>query len=43
MFAVVQNGRGLEYATNELKRDKDFILAAVKQDASALGYASDNN
>ena len=41
MAAVAQNGWALQFASEELKNDKEFVLAAVAQDARALKYASD--
>ena len=41
--AMKKNERNaLFYASNELKGDKVFVLAAVKQNGNALAYASDN-
>jgi len=39
--AVAQDGRALEYASPELKADKEVVLAAVAQDGFALEYASE--
>ena len=41
MAAVSQNGLALEYATDEMKNDKDVVLAAVQNYGRALEYASD--
>ena len=38
--AVNQNGRYLEYASNELKNDKEVVLVAVNKKGWALQYAS---
>ena len=40
MEAVKQNGCALQYASDDLQRDKDFVMAAVKQDQTALLFAS---
>lgn len=37
---VNQNGWALEYASEELKKDKDFILEAVMQNKDVLNYIS---
>jgi hypothetical protein len=34
--AVAQNGRALQFASAEIKNDKEVVLAAVAQDRSAL-------
>eukprot|EP00521_Asterionellopsis_glacialis_P018527 CAMPEP_0195296216 /NCGR_PEP_ID=MMETSP0707-20130614/18999_1 /TAXON_ID=33640 /ORGANISM="Asterionellopsis glacialis, Strain CCMP134" /LENGTH=203 /DNA_ID=CAMNT_0040357657 /DNA_START=58 /DNA_END=666 /DNA_ORIENTATION=- len=39
--AVVQNGRALYYASEELKNDKRIVLVAVTQNGRALQYASE--
>ena len=36
-----QNGRALEYASKELKNDKEVVLEAMKQNWCALKYASE--
>ena len=36
-----QNGIALEYASEELKGDRAFILEAVKQNGKALRYAEE--
>ena len=41
MVAVAQNGSALQYASDELKNDKEIVMAAVAQNGSALQYASD--
>ena len=33
MAAVTQNGRALKYASEEMKGDKDVVLAAVTHDS----------
>jgi len=38
--AVKQNGRALQFASADLKGDKDVVLAAVQQDGESLQYAS---
>jgi hypothetical protein len=38
---VKQDGYALEYASEELRNDRDFMLAAVKQYGYALAYASE--
>jgi hypothetical protein len=38
---VLATDGALEYASNELKADKEVVIAAVKQNAYALMYASD--
>jgi len=40
MAAVQQNGRALQYASAELRADREFMLAAVQQDGGALYFAS---
>ena len=40
-MAVAQNGNALEHASDELKADKEVVLAAVTQRGNALSYASD--
>jgi CxxC motif-containing protein len=37
---VKQNGRSLEYASEEFKNDKEVVLEAVKQDGDLLCHAS---
>ena len=39
IIAVEKNGFVLEYADEELKKDRDIVLAAVKQHGYALQYA----
>jgi hypothetical protein len=39
--AVKQNGRALQFASVELKNDKEVVLEAVKNDGHAFEYASD--
>ncbi len=41
MIAVQQNGSALQYASDELKNDKEVVMIAVQQNGSALYYASD--
>ena len=44
MLAAVKNwgwGNALEYASDELRNDKEVVLAAVKDCGDALKYASD--
>ncbi|MBD97479.1 hypothetical protein CL648_01575, partial [bacterium] len=36
-----QNGRALQHASDELKSDREFVLAAVKEDPGALEFASE--
>ena len=36
-----QNGRALEFASEDLRADRDVVLAAVRQNAYALKYASE--
>ena len=38
---VKQNGYALNYASDELKKDREIVLAAVKINGLALEYASD--
>ena len=38
--AVRENGRALEYASNELRNDREVVLEAVRQTGQALEYAS---
>jgi hypothetical protein len=40
LAAVTQYGMALQYVSERLREDKDFILAAVTQDGRALEYAS---
>ena len=40
MEAVKQNGRALEFASKELRGDKEVVMKAVKQNGDALMYAS---
>lgn len=40
MTAVKQNGEALIFASDELKNDKEVVMAAVKQNGEALKYAS---
>ena len=40
LAAVAQEGYALEYATDALKGDRDFMLAAVARNGNALAYAS---
>ena len=42
MAAVKSRGDMLEYASKELKADKEVVLAAVKQDKWVLGYGLQN-
>merc|ERR1712070_208612 len=39
--AVQQDGRALEFASEELKKDPTVVLAAVQQDGCALEFASE--
>jgi predicted RNA-binding protein (virulence factor B family) len=39
--AVKQNGDSLQYASEELKNDKEVVLEAVKQYGRSLLYASE--
>ena len=39
--AVKQDGRALEYASEELRGDKEVVMEAVKQYGRALEYASE--
>jgi hypothetical protein len=41
MEAVKQDGRALRYASEELRRDTEFILEVVKQHFYAPRYASE--
>ena len=41
MEAVKQDGRALQYASAELKGDREIVMEAVAQDPKALQYASD--
>ena len=36
-----QNGEALRYASEELKADKEVVMAAVQRYGSALEYASE--
>ena len=40
--AVKRNGLALQYASYELRADKELVLAAVAQDGDLLRYASEN-
>ena len=40
MAAVQQRGNALEYASPELKNDKEVVMAAVQQDGEAFQHAS---
>jgi len=40
MEAVKQDGEALGYASDELRANKDVVLAAVQQHGGALWYAS---
>lgn len=37
MAAINQNYLALEYASNEMRNDRDIIMAAVQSDKRALG------
>lgn len=39
--AVKENGKFLEYASNDLKNDKEVVKTALEQDAEALEFAGD--
>ena len=41
MKAVKQDGRSFEYASEELRGDREFVMKAVKQTGWALEYASE--
>ena len=41
MAEVSNNGRALQYASEELKADKEVVMAAVTNDGLALQYASE--
>ena len=38
--AVRQNGKALQYASEELKNDREVVLQAITQNGKALQYAS---
>ena len=40
MKAVLQNGRALKHAAEELKGDKEMVAQLVAKDASALRFAA---
>ena len=40
MQAVAQDGHALQYASEELKADREFMFQAVVNDGNALEYAS---
>lgn len=42
LAAVRHNGMGLQFAIEELRADRDVVLAAIKQDERALYYAKLN-
>ena len=41
MAAVENNGSALQYASEALKADREFVMAVVKEDGRALAFASD--
>ena len=41
MQAVSENGRALQYATEELKGDRKIVMAAVSKNGGALQYATE--
>lgn len=41
-MAVKSDAGASEYASDELKADKEFVVAAVKSNSSALEYALDD-
>ena len=41
MVAVKNDGEALQFASDELRADKDVVMAAVKNDGEAFQYASD--
>lgn len=41
MAALEQSGHALHYASDSLKRDEQFVTAAVKRNGSALQYVAD--
>merc|ERR1712224_340697 len=41
LAAVQKNGHALEYASEEMKKNEQIVLAAVQQDGCALRYASE--
>ena len=41
MKALSKSGESLRYASEELKNNKNVVLAAVTNDGGALQYASD--
>ena len=40
MEAVKNSGIALQYASNELKADREVVLEAIKEDVLSLQYAS---
>ena len=36
-----QNGNALQFAAEELKKDREFVLAVVQQDWLSLQYAAE--
>ena len=40
LTAVCQNAWALQYVHEELKADKEIVLAAVRNDGQALKYAA---
>ncbi len=42
IIAVKNYGGALKYASNDLKRDKEVVLAAVQNDGWALVYVSND-
>ena len=41
-MAIGQNGCALRWAAEDLRADRDLVLAAVRQNGRALQYASNN-
>merc|ERR1719213_1170837 len=41
-MAVKQNGKVLVFASEELRKDKDVVMAAVKQNGKALVFAHES-
>jgi hypothetical protein len=40
LAAVQQNGYALEYASDELKKEREIVLTAMRSDRDALQFAS---
>ena len=43
LLAVKQSGLALQFASRELRKDKDIVLVALEQDVKAIRYALNMN